>query len=316
MRIEISENIKQFGEGATCFHALCQMQIGLRIAARKLRYLYPQFPIDDPKATEANILLRIIENMESFNALCLIRKDYSACCTLARSIADSIIVIKLIYQSQDNDEKIFRHYLYILDGLILNKKLLAEDIKNNGHITDKEYQELSQQYSNARQRFSRGIEFCIEKLQNHPYKISFPDFFNAAIKNGSWKYKEKQVKNNGQPPCLSWEKLYSLIDDRSSVISMYYLFSQFVHGLSLSNMTDGDDRDNLESLASYMVCLQGQVLDELKNSYNEDGNLFEYNTDKDLHDMMLLRSPEKRQEMIDNVYAKLNINNTQQDIKE
>lgn len=74
MRIEIPENIQHFGEGATCFHALCNMQIFLRIAARKLSAMYSQFPIDDMDAIEASILLRIINNMESFQTLCLIGK--------------------------------------------------------------------------------------------------------------------------------------------------------------------------------------------------------------------------------------------------
>lgn len=303
MRIEIPENIQKFGEGATHFHALCYMQIILRIAARKLEKTFAPFPINDIKATEANILLRIISNLESFQTLCLIGKDYGACCTLARSIADSLIAIKLIYQSTDIDEKVFRHYLYVLDGLILNKKLLNESLENNGRITDEEFQALSKQYDTARQRFSEGIDYCNGILQKHPYKTAFPDFFNAAIKSGSWKYKEKRVKdNNKQVPCYSWEKLYSLIDDRPSIISMYsFFFSQFVHGLSISNMLGNNDADNFESLASCVVCLQGIVWDELKQNFNDDKKLLEYMTDKDIQDIMALHTPEKRFQIMEEV---------------
>lgn len=308
MRIEIPENIQQFGVGATHFHSLCYMQIILRIAARKLDKTFAPFPINDIKATEANILLRIISNLESFQTLCLIGKDYSACCTLARSIADSIIAIKLIYQSTDDDEKVFRHYLYVLDGLILNKKLLHDDLENNGRITDEEFQSLSKQYETARQKFNEGIEFCNEILQKHPYKTAFPEFFNAAVENGSWKYKEKRVKvSNKQIPCFSWEKLYSLIDNRPSIISMYSLFlSQFVHGLSISNMSDNNDVDNFESLASCVVCLQGLVADELKQNFNDDNKLLEYMTDKDIQDIMALHTPERRLQIMEEVYAKYN----------
>ena len=233
----------------------------------------------------------------------MIGKDYGACCTLARSIADSLIAIKLIYQSTDIDEKVFRHYLYVLDGLILNKKLLNESLENNGRITDEEFQALSKQYDTARQRFSEGIDYCNGILQKHPYKTAFPDFFNAAIKSGSWKYKEKRVKdNNKQVPCYSWEKLYSLIDDRPSIISMYsFFFSQFVHGLSISNMLGNNDADNFESLASCVVCLQGIVWDELKQNFNDDKKLLEYMTDKDIQDIMALHTPEKRFQIMEEV---------------
>lgn len=308
MRIEIPENIQTFGEGATHFHALCYMQIFLRIAARKLEKTFAPFPINDIKATEANILLRIISNLESFQTLCLAGKDYSACCTLARSIADSIIAIKLIYQTKDIDEKIFRHYLYILDGLILNKKLLNDKLENNGGITDEEFQALSKQYDTARQRISEGIDYCNGILQKHPYKTAFPEFFNAAIKSGSWKYKEKRVKDrNNQVPCFSWEKLYSLIDNRPSIISMYsFFFSQFVHGLSISNMLGYNDADNFESLASCVVCLQGIVADELKQNFNDNKKLLEYMTDKDIQDIMALHTPERRSQIMEEIYSKYN----------
>lgn len=304
MRIEIPENIQHFGEGATCFHALCNMQIFLRIAARKLSAMYSQFPIDDMDAIEASILLRIINNMESFQTLCLIGKDYSACCTLSRSIADSLVVIKLIYQSKDKEEKEFRHYLYLLDGFISNEKLLAEELNKNGRITEKEYRALSEQYNSARNNFNQGIIFCRDKLKNHPYKVTYPDFYNAALKKGSWKYSQKRIRGNGAIPSYTWNELYKLIDERPAIVSMYSAyFSQFVHGLSISNISGHDDVDNFESLASCIVCLQGIVIEELKRIYNKDGCLLEYATDEDLHEIMALRSPEKRQEIIEKAYV-------------
>ncbi|MDE7421469.1 MAG: hypothetical protein K2N35_14820 [Muribaculaceae bacterium] len=294
MRIEIPENIELFGEGATCFHALCFMQSFLRIASRKLKFLYPNFPIDIIKATEARILSRIITSIDSFTLLCLQGIDYSTCCTIARSIADSLVVIKLIYQENDSSEQSFRHYLYLLDGFLQNAKLLEENIVKTDRITDAEFDALKKQYESARKNFKDGIDFCKSKLCEHPFYTTFPDFSSVAIQQASWKFKRKELNRKGRIESYTWKELYALLDNRSSIISMYSsFFSQFVHGLSISNILGHDDTDNFESLASCVVCLQGIVLQELKRSFNEDNKLLEFFTNEDLKQILMFYSPER-----------------------
>lgn len=300
MRIDIPENTQYFGEGATNFNALCNCQIFLNIASRKLRSLYPQCPIDDIKATEVSILLRIITSIDSFVFLCLQGVDYPSCCTIARSIADSLITIRLIYQEKDKNEQIFRHYLYLLDGFMQNAKLLEENIIKDDRITDKEYEALSKQYESAKKNFSEGIEFCKEKLNNHPCSTTYPDFSHIAIEKALWKYKSKELGRNGKVASFTWKDLYGLLDSRPSITSMYSsFFSQFVHGLSISNISGHDDVDNFESLASFVVCLQGILIQELKDSFNEDNKLLEFVTGEDIKQALMLYSPERMKDLLD-----------------
>lgn len=312
MRIEIPENIERFGEGATCFHALCNLQIFLRIASRKIRLLYPEFPIDSIKATEACILLRIITSIDSFVLLCLQGIDYPSCCTIARSIADSLIVIRLIYQEKDKDEQAFRHYLYLLDGLIQHAKFLEDEMVKTESISDKEFEALSEQYELARKHFNEGIEFCKNKLYSHPFCSIYPDFCHHAIEKAIWKYKSKEMNRNGKVTSFTWKDLYGLLDNRNTIISMYStFFSQFVHGLSVSNLSGNDDIDNFESLASCVVCLQGILIQELKSTFNEDGKLLELVTNEDLTQALMLYSPERIKDFLSKYTNGLQSNDSQ-----
>ena len=85
-----------------------------------------------------------------------------------------------------------------------------------------------------------------------------------------------------------------------------FFFSQFVHGLSISNMLGYNDADNFESLASCVVCLQGIVADELKQNFNDNKKLLEYMTDKDIQDIMELHTPERRSQIMEEIYSKYN----------
>lgn len=71
-------------------------------------------------------------------------------------------------------------------------------------------------------------------------------------------------------------------------------------------MSGNNDVDNFESLASCVVCLQGLVADELKQNFNDDNKLLEYMTDKDIQDIMALHTPERRLQIMEEVYAKYN----------
>lgn len=310
MKIEIPENTKAFGTGATCMHPLCYMQRYLDIAARNIRTEYKEtYPISDLKAFELGSWVRVISNLKSFVTLCLIGEDYNSCCTLARSIADSICALKLIYQSQDRIETEFRHYLYVLDGISERFKMLPKNITNNGRITDDEFIALKKQCEEAKQNSMGAIQFCTKKLRDHPYYHLYPKFVEKAIasKKIPWKFIQVGKMQKGKIEEYTWKHMYSLLDSRESVITMYsgYL-SQFVHGLSISCIAPLYDADNFDSIACAGVCLQGLVKQRLSSIVNTE--VFSKGaTIDDFAYLLSLYSPEKGQKILDGAKAILNI---------
>lgn len=303
MRIEVPENTQTFGDGATCLHTLCLMQNYLGMASRAINDKYKgTYPIDDLAAFEIGAYNRVITNLRSFKTLCLIGNDYNSCCTLARSIADSISALKLIYESNDPDEITFRHYLYILDGISQRLKLLPKSIINNGRITDKECEQLKNQCDKARRNSEDVISYCTSALLKHKYATKYPLFTKQAIQTKAWKYKNFELTNRGNIVGLSWKEMYAQLDSRESIISMYSnYFSQFVHGLSISCLPCINDEDNLDSIASVGVCLQGLVKKRIEVVIG-DSIIKKYATLEDVKNMLSLYSTEKRNELLRKAY--------------
>lgn len=297
MRIGIPENVQAFGEDATCLHAMMAMQIKLDLYARKIRQEYSIFPINDLKAFELNAILRIIQNIESFCILNTQGKDYNACCTLARSIADSIATIKLIYHSGTPEECSFRHYLSILDGISLRAKLLNVDMQKTERITDEEFTQLSAQMQEASQNCQETIDYCMAVLNSHPYKSSNARFWQIAVRKKAWKYKSTQVRN-GELASYKWKEMYKLLDERDSIVAMYSdFFSQHVHGLILSNIPGQNDSDNFDSVASIIVCLQGE-LSKILDSYFKSEEVKGFATMDDMFMYLALCDRKKQEELL------------------
>lgn len=303
MRIEIPENTQTFGAGANCITALSSMQCWLELAQRVIDNRYKGcHPINDLLAFELGAYKRVIVNLRSFTTLCQIGEDFNSCCTLARSIADSICALKLIYEAKNPDENTFRHYLYILDGVSERYKLLPENIRNNGRITEIEYEQLKSQCNTAKRNCVEVIEFCERTLSNHPITIKFNKFANEAIKFKAWKYKSYELTKRGKIELYSWKDMYELLDSRDSIVSMYSTyFSQFVHGLSISCVPCLKAEDNIDSIASVGVCLQGQVRKRLEAIIDEQ-LIRSVATNEDMLYLLSLYSPEKRSQIIDKAF--------------
>ncbi|ROT16608.1 hypothetical protein [uncultured Duncaniella sp.] len=300
MRIEIPENIDTFGDGATCRHTLCFIQRGLLIAQRAIKDIFHEtYPIDNITAFELGAYSKIITNLNSFETLCLLGEDYNSCCTLARSIADSICGLKLIYQNRDGNEIIFRHLLYILDGISERHRLLPEQISNNGRITEQEHTELIRQCNEARKNCEDVIEFCHKHLALHEYASKYPKFSKEAIKRKAWKYKCIDSSPKPKIELYSWREMYELLDPRDSIVSMYSsYFSQFVHGLAVSNLPCINDDDNIDSIASVGVCLQGQVNNRIQDLIGKD-KIRSYANNEDLKYLLSLYSSDKRSKLME-----------------
>jgi len=284
MRIRIPENEELFGNGASSFNAFHYMLLWLNILTRDFSGRFNFGVVDDIEGMEAGFICSIIKNFNSVYILANQNKDYAAAATLIRAIADRIVILKLIYANKDIKEREYRYYLYILDGMRKRSDLLVDKIECDGKISETEYYKLVNQMQDAKNNTEQVISFCIQKLNEHEYAETNPTFHRAVLKNANWQYKEfGKFGRKGNITKLKWEDLYLLIDDRTTITSMFSIYlSQFAHGLSLGILPDNEQFENFDSLMSIGVCLQGIVINELKERFNQDSSLLSNITDDDL----------------------------------
>lgn len=176
--------------------------------------------IEDTKHYQTIIIGKIVQ---MFHSLELLTKDsldeVSARCVL-RGILDSVTTYCFIYQRTDEEDVLFRHFLYILDGWREYKKSV---IRITGETEDKE----------------KTIELCNnvtnqleEKLRQHSYYIQDSSKVETLIRENNWKYKSFPDTTK-----LGFREMYKTIKIEANTSEYYQGFlSQFVHGLCLSNI--------------------------------------------------------------------------------
>ena len=283
MQITIPSNIELFGKGATCFDAFQYMQTWLLALTKKFPSKYKKGVIDDIDSIEANYIYDIIDNLSSMFLVSTQIRDYGGAASICRSIVDRVAILKFIFANQDEEERTYRYYLYVLDGMKEWNKLLAPETAYDGKIPRYEYNALCLQMQGARSNSSIAVNHCIEKLNNHSYAKQNPEFHSLVVKNAVWQYQEFGKRGRkGAVARYKWEDLYKFIDERETVISLYsdYL-SQYIHGLSMSIMSGKNDFDNFDSLMSVGVCLQGEVFNEIKARFNKEGTLVKELTEEE-----------------------------------
>lgn len=274
MIIQIPE-FKKIGENTTPNNVL---NITICLLEYKINQLCKQHTnnnIDDIDGFACQIAKKMVKSMRTLLAVCNRDKDYAVANSIIRMLADNMATFKLIYCQNEQNEKTYRHYLYILDGVSSRVKLLPETILNDGKITKDEYAQLSKQINDIRNSDLKAIEHCEQFLNSHRYATEHPEFHAQTIKNKNWKYKTLSCTSNPNQNKYSWSEFYQLIDNRidiQSFISSH--LSQFVHGLSISNLSLCETEEDFYPIVSFGICIGGELLNELKILFNNDDEIY------------------------------------------
>lgn len=186
---------------------------------------YSESSLDNPDYYKTIIIQKIVR---MFHTLDTLVKEYndevSARCVL-RGILDSVTTYCFIYQREDKDEILFRHYLYLLDGLGAYLKTIVDGILEEG---------------DNKLDFKKYCKSIISEINNklfsHPYLKSNNSNVVTIIKNTNWKYESLD-----KPKGLSFCKMYKLLGFDNKTANYYYnIMPQYTHGLCLSNFTNID----------------------------------------------------------------------------
>lgn len=226
--------------------------------------------IDDIDGFGMQIFCRIIKSLRTLLSICTSSKDYPVANNVLRMIADSVSVYKLIYTSKDHDEKLFRHYLYILDGLSTRNSLMQCDLDNNDKMNQDDFIRLKKKYESTRQSDEGAIKYCKEKLNNHIYSKTYPEFHIQSVENYNWRYKDTVYKKNVNKNRYSWEELYKLLNIPNNIPSFISSYlSQFAHGFCMSNILLDESDEIFTPILSFAFVFAGILKNEFEHQYSK-----------------------------------------------
>lgn len=186
--------------------------------------------------------------------------DHVSAKCLLRMLVDCMAVFRLVYLEPDEDQRLLRHALYVIDGCEKNLEILPEALDiSEGALPEIELQYYNQKIQGDRDHRKRLINEAKEILTNSPLKKKDEKAFEKIVKDRNWKFKNFEVSTKS----YSWTELYNMID-RAGKQNPFSFLSQYAHGLSMSNLVitnKNADRNGLllegigllETMIDYML---------------------------------------------------------------
>ncbi len=260
MRIPIPEIDDQFDckeDALKYLIGICSFIVG------KTKTIYPGSSVAVIPAYALAFIERVLVQSLTLADIARERKDYVTVCVLVRVLADNIATLNLIYNCEDEEEKSLRHLLYVLDGVQTRWTLLNERrMKYDCNITKDAFDALCQQVQGAKDNAKACIDYCITTIQGLPFYRMNKMQIDVLIERKNWKYKTLGKPNNS----YSWKEMYGMLNIKEGVDMFSSFLSQYVHGLSISNLVL-EDRDDFDAPLSFAICLLGWLWKYLLKAY-------------------------------------------------
>lgn len=233
----------------------------------QLRSMFPEGAVNNINGYKVGILTKIVYASNSFMMIIENNHDYSSAATILRSIADNLASYILIYHNRNNDEILLRHYLFLYDGLRTRLEAMQSiHPSGDGTILEREKEEIQNGVMNAITDTKKAMDFSLKEIRNNAlYKNHKKEIeYLICLNHENWRY--SSLKNYKQR--LSWKKMYPLINGKGS--SGYFLsyLSQYVHGLSSSNLiVKNTNPHTFEPMISIGVTFLGKILEFAQNDF-------------------------------------------------
>lgn len=241
----------------------------------ELRSMFPEKAINSIDGYKVGILAKMMFASCSFMVIIEQTHDYSSAATILRSIADNLASYILVYHEKNKDELLLRHYLFLYDGF--NTRLngrLAIMPNTDSSIPKIEEEMLQKMVREANIKDEKAIALCLTKIRSNNLYKKYTTELEYLINHKKWNYisLEKYKERN------TWEKMYPLINGKeSSSVYISYL-SQFVHGLSSSNLIyDANNTNTFNELIGIGITFLGKINDFAQNDFNIDKKALMHN---------------------------------------
>lgn len=230
-----------------------------------LRQLHPSKSINDIESYPIIIIEKVLKITSTLYTVVNANKDYIVSNIIIRSLADVISSLILIYSKSNDDLKLLRHYLFIMDGLQGRINNLPGDLKYDGKIKKEEFEALSQQIESARDNYKGAYSCAEEEIKKLSIYESKKNTIDHLISKRNWRFKELSES----PGTYKWTELYTYAELPLDS-EFFSLLSEYVHGLSTSNLIVDSDNETFEPILSIASSLMGKVHEFIHNIYADD----------------------------------------------
>lgn len=259
-------SIPELGSRALTYESFFRvMVILLKHEQAYLQERHPSESIDDIEAYPLQIVRRIIKTSCTLHSVIERDEDYVVANTIVRSIADTLSSLLLIYKEKDIEERKLRHYLYIMDGVKERIKRIPDNLKYDGKIKKEEYDKLCQQVKNSKASYQGAYDNSVSIIKSLSLYNGRKAVINELICYCNWRYKSLGTTKSK----YSWEKMYDFISLNNGS-SFFSCLSEFVHGLSTSNMSFELGTITFEPVYGTATALSGKLWQFLEEYYSQD----------------------------------------------
>lgn len=230
-----------------------------------LKDIYPSCSIDDIKAYPLQIAQRIVKMSCTLHNIIEREKDFCSAMALLRVMADTLSSLYLIYK-EEGEKLYLRHYLYVMDGVNNRLNYLPDSVDYDNKISKSEYDALCKQIESSKNNCNETKNHCISEIHSLSLYHEQMYVIDKLIDNYNWKFKTfgSAKKNNS----YSWLEMYEKIKLQCKPTFFSYL-SEFVHGLSISNIAVDIDNTTFEPIYGTTSALLGRLHDFIEDYYHD-----------------------------------------------
>ncbi|MBR6989179.1 MAG: hypothetical protein IKH95_05065 [Bacteroidaceae bacterium] len=229
-------------------------------------HLHNYANVDNLKGYVAHFCYIRLKSFDTFLKVVEMHNDYVSAKCILRMLADSIAVFRLIYIERDENIRLLRHALYVIEGCEQNLDVLPEELDmNEGAFQEIELEYYNQVIRGNRDHRKRLIAEASVILDHSPLKEKDQDAFNKIVEKRNWKFKNFDVKTKS----YSWTELYEMID-RIGEQNPFSFLSQYVHGLSMSNLVNTNNAIDCNGLLFEGIGLLETMIDYMLIFFKDD----------------------------------------------
>ena len=258
--------IKELDKFNGSYHdSFCAIYSMVGYETEQLYKRYHSDAINDIKSYQSRILYKTVKTIYTLYKVISDLQDYNSAGALIRVIADTLSSYNLIYHENDEETKMLRHYLYILDGLSDREKLFSKQKpKYDDNISVDDYNALLYKIANTYDNTIKGIDFCKEQISHLELYKKNCECVKTLINNRNWKF----YGFDNTTKRYNWPEMYKKLFVNETVADAFVFLSQYVHGLSISNLiTELDDIELYEPYYSYGIVMLGKVRNFIETDF-------------------------------------------------
>lgn len=200
------------------------------------------------------VIQKIVRMFHTLEMLAKENRDEASARCVLRGILDSVAIYCFIYERGDENDMLFRYYLYALDGLKSYERHVV-----NGIMEKDSDGKLHEFYCTE---FIKQLEY---KLSTHPYSKLGDENVEKIIQNANWRYESLQ-----KPKKVDFKMMYERLGFDNKIANYYQSYlSQYAHGLFFSN-TSAFNSEHFQIVLYESILLADRMVGALFNTFPKD----------------------------------------------